>query len=279
MLVININLDRKFLRYKIEYMESFEEIKKILKEGNIVSLTGAGISEESGIPTFRGKGGIWEKFDPAIYANIPGLIGVLLFKPSRMRDFILAFYETIYKAKPNKAHYIISEMEKRGILNSVITQNVDNLHQRAGSKNVIELHGNMLKFNCMNCNKKFELDEGKLEELIHRLKRASRREIIRLIFPKCECGGRYRPDVVLFGESLPTDELSKAYTEIGKARTLLLIGTSGIVYPAASLPYYAKERGTTIIEINPTRTALSNISDYSILEKASIAMSEFLNLL
>jgi NAD-dependent deacetylase len=240
-------------------MNIIEKIKKILEKGNVIALTGAGISEESGISTFRGKGGIWEKFDTAIYANIPGLIGVLLFKPSRMRDFILEFYDTIYKAKPNKAHYILSEMEKSGILNSVITQNVDNLHQKAGSKNVIELHRNMLKFRCMNCNKKFELDEGKLEELIHRLKRASRREIIRLIFPKCECGGRYRVNVVLFGESLPTDELSKAYTEIGKARTLLLIGTSGIVYPAASLPYYAKERDVKIIEINLYHTALSHL--------------------
>lgn len=255
-------------------MNIIEKIKKILEKGNVIALTGAGISEESGIPTFRGKGGIWEKFDPAIYANIPGLIGVLLFKPSRMRAFILEFYDTIHKAKPNKAHYILVEMEKSGILNCVITQNVDNLHQKAGSKNVIELHGNMLKFRCMNCNKKFELDEGKLEELIHRLKSASRREIIRLIFPKCECGGRYRADVVLFGESLPQDEFTSTYMELDKANSLILIGTSGIVYPAASLPYYAKERDVKIIEINPYHTALSHLADYTILKKASEAMDQ-----
>lgn len=260
-------------------MDYIKDIRKIINKGNIVALTGAGVSEESGIPTFRGKGGIWEKYDPSIYASIPGLIGVFLFKPSKVRDFILEFYETIYKAKPNKAHYVLSEMEKNGILNSVITQNVDNLHQRAGSKKVIELHGNMLHFKCTNCCNKFELNEKKLEELINRLKRASRRDIIRLILPKCECGGRYRVDVVLFGEALPTNELSKAYTEIEKARTLLLIGTSGIVYPAASLPYYAKEHGATLIEINPTHSALSNITDYPILKKASIAMSEIFNLL
>ncbi len=263
----------------MEYMDSIKEIKKILKKGNIVAITGAGISEESGIPTFRGKGGIWEKYDPSIYANIPGLIGVFLFKPDRVRNFILEFYETIHNASPNNAHYALSLMEKSGILNSVITQNVDNLHQRAGSKNVIELHGNMLHFKCTNCSNKFELDEKKLEELINRLKRASRREILKLILPKCECGGRYRVDVVLFGESLPSDELSKAYMEIENARTLLLIGTSGIVYPAASLPYYAKDHGAILIEINPIHSALSDIADYSILKKASIAMSEILNLL
>jgi len=273
-----INLDHQFLRYKIGYMDSIKEIRKIINKGNIVALTGAGISEESGIPTFRGKGGIWEKYDPSIYANIPGLIGVFLFKPVRVRDFILEFYETIYNAKPNKAHYFLSEMEKSGILNSIITQNVDNLHQRAGSKNVIELHGNMLHFKCTSCSNKFELNEKKLEELINRLKRASRRQILKLILPKCECGGRYRVDVVLFGESLPSNELSKAYAEIEKARTLLLIGTSGIVYPAASLPYYAKEHGATLIEINPTQSALSNITDYSILKKASIAISEIFSL-
>ncbi len=253
-------------------MSNIEKIKEILEKGSVIAITGAGISEESGIPTFRGKGGIWEKFNPAIYANIPGLIGVFIFKPKRMKDFILEFYETIHNAKPNKAHYVLSEMEKMGILNCVITQNVDNLHQDAGSVNVIELHGNMLKFKCMNCKKKYVLGSEKLEELINRLKRASRVELIRLILPKCECGGRYRVDVVLFGESLPQDELAKAYEELLKAHSLLLIGTSGIVYPAASLPYFAYDKGVKIIEINPYHTALSHLANYTILDKATEAV-------
>lgn len=253
-------------------MSSFDKIREILEKGNVVALTGAGISEESGIPTFRGKEGIWEKFNPAIYANIPGLIGVFVFRPGRMRDFILEFYETIHNAKPNKAHFVLSEMEKREILNCVITQNVDNLHERAGSKNVVELHGNMIRFRCMKCKREYTLDEKGLKELVYNLKRASRFQIIKLILPRCNCGGRYRPDVVLFGEALPQDEFTKAYMEIERANSLLLIGTSGIVYPAASLPYYAKEKGITIIEINPSYTTLSRLADYTIFEKAAEAM-------
>lgn len=260
-------------------METIEAIRAILEKGNVVAMTGAGISQESGIPTFRGKGGIWERYNPAIYANVAGLFGVFLTKPYRMRDFILEFYETIHNAKPNKAHYILAEMEKRGILNSIITQNVDNLHQEAGSKNVIELHGNMLRFRCTKCMKENKFDEEGLEEFIYRLKRASRLQLIRLIFPKCDCGGRYRPDVVLFGESLPQDEFGRAYVEVGNANSLLLIGTSGIVYPAATLPFYAKEHGAIIIEINPSPTALSHIGDYTILEKASIALPKIFEFL
>ena len=251
-----------------------KEIRRIIDEGNVVAISGAGISEESGIPTFRGNNGIWKKYNPAIYANIPGLIGVFLFKSSRMRDFILEFYETIHNASPNEAHSVLARMENKGILNSVITQNVDNLHQEAGSKNVVELHGNMLRFRCMRCKKKYKLDEEGLQDLVCKLKKAARSQIIKLLLPRCKCGGRYRPDVVLFGESLPEDEFSKAYRELDKANSILLIGTSGIVYPAASLPFYAKQRKTPIIQINPSHTSFSSIADYTILEKASIALPQ-----
>jgi NAD-dependent deacetylase len=251
-----------------------EEIGKIVKKGNIVALTGAGISAESGVPTFRGKGGLWDEYSPSVYANIPGLIGVFLFRPSRLKQFILDVFETIIKARPNRAHYILAEMEAEGMLNSVITQNIDNLHQEADSKKVVELHGNIFRLRCGKCGKTTFMDKDEQKEFIERMKKASRSQLINLILPKCECGGRFRPDVVLFGESLRASELEKAYSEIERADTLLMIGTSGIVYPAASLPFHAKRNKATIIEINNKKTSLSGLADHIIRERATTGLGK-----
>ncbi|MDI6840541.1 MAG: NAD-dependent deacylase [bacterium] len=252
-------------------------IKDILLKGKIVALTGAGMSEESGISTFRGKGGIWERYNPAIYANIPGLSFTFIIRPHKVIDFIVDFYEPILNAEPNPGHLALAKLEENGALNSIITQNVDDLHTKAGNKVVIELHGNMFRFRCMRCSNKRKLDKKELTELLSKLeKNRNSRLAITKFFVPCKCGRRMRPDVVLFGESLPEAELKLAYKEIENCNTLLLVGTSGVVYPAAYLPAYAKERGKPIVEINPERTKFSEFADYFIAGKAGEVLPQIL---
>lgn len=260
------------------------QIKKNFKKGKVVSLTGAGISAESGIPTFRGKGGLWEKYDPEIFANTEGLISVLRNNPRSLANFITEFYSTLLSSQPNPAHLSLVELEKMGILSSIITQNIDNLHQESGSQNVIELHGNSFRIICMGCQKKACLNKERIKELLALIKKSwssyiSLLRIISRYFPKCKCGKRFRIDIVLFGELLPQDELSRAYKELDNCHTLLIIGSSLVVYPAAELPLYAKQRGARLIEINSQPSALSELCDYRIIGRASEIVPEVLNIL
>lgn len=264
--------------------ETRDHIKKNFKQGNIVCLTGSGISAESGIPTFRGKGGLWEKYDPEIYADTEGLISILRTHPEKLVDFVVDFYSVLLSSHPNPAHLALAVLEKEGILNSIITQNIDNLHQQAGSRNVIELHGNALRIRCMGCQGSVAFEKDRLKEMIELLKvnRHSRIKLLKILsryFPRCKCGARYRIDIVLFGEMLPEDELSGAYQELNKCSALLIIGTSLAVYPAASLPLYAKERGVKLIEINQEPSALSQFCNYKIIGKASEILPEILKIL
>jgi NAD-dependent deacetylase len=256
-------------------------IEKSFRGGNIVCLTGAGVSRESGIPTFRGKGGLWEKYDPQTYAYPKGLLSLLRDKPQDLADFIADFYTVLLQARPNPAHLTLAVLEKEGILRSVITQNIDNLHQQAGSRNVIELHGNAFRIICPGCRKRIILESQRLKEFTELIKvsRASRIQLLRILcryFPRCTCGLRYRIDVVLFGETLPEDALSQAYKELGSCNLLFVIGSSLVVYPAAGLPLYAKERGAKIIEINEEPSALSQFCDYRITGKASEILPQIL---
>jgi NAD-dependent deacetylase len=258
-----------------------KDIIRNFKQGNVVSLTGAGISSESGIPTFRGKGGLWEKYDPQIYANAEGLASLLKEEPWDLINFVVDFYSILLKAKPNPAHIALTVLEKEGMLTSVITQNIDNLHTYAGSRNIIELHGNAYRIRCAGCNKKITLERERTEEFIRLLKinRDSYFKILKILsryLPRCNCGSRFRLDIVLFGEELPRQEISRAYAQLNKCNLLLLIGTSLLVYPAANLPLYAKERGAKILEINSEPSALSGICDYQIVGKASIVLPKLL---
>ncbi len=248
--------------------DEYSSLREIIYRGSVIALTGAGISKESGIPTFRETGGIWDKYDISIYGNMFGLSNLLFFKPQRIKDFIFDVYGGIISAKPNPAHISLAKLENKGILSCIITQNIDNLHQEAGSKRVYELHGNLFVMRCMKCGKRQKKSKEELKSMLENLKSARRHEILNLILPRCECGGRRRPDVVMFGESLPQSEFENAHIEVKKCKTLLLIGTSGVIYPAASLPYTAKESGVTIIEITPEKTELSSLADYNILGKA-----------
>lgn len=219
-----------------------------------VALTGAGISEESGIPTFRDKGGLWEKYDPMVYASID----VFMKDPSKywsLRDLFIKNYDDY---KPNKAHYALKDLEEMGILRCVITQNIDGLHIKAGNKNVIEIHGSIREIFCLKCNKKYEppnIPDG--------------------IPPYCSCGGVLKPNTVLFGEELPPEAIMKAKHESMTCKIMLLIGTSAIVYPAASLPHLAQQNGALIVEINIER-AFPN-ADYYIEGKAGVVLPKIVD--
>ncbi|MHC1566799.1 MAG: SIR2 family NAD-dependent protein deacylase [Candidatus Syntropharchaeia archaeon] len=220
-------------------------IKKVAREivdaERIVALTGAGISVESGIAPFRGKGGLWEKYDPEEYAHI------VTFRKNPERSWIMLkeMLDVILAAKPNPAHKSLARLEEIGKLRCIITQNVDSLHQEAGSKDVIEFHGNNRWLVCMECRKKYRADKP-VEE----------------IPPRCECGGVLKPDAVFFGEPIPVDALYRSQEESEKCDVMLVIGTSGVVQPAASMPSIAKRSGARIVEINPEPTMITPIADY-----------------
>jgi len=225
-----------------------DSLIEILKESeSIVFFTGAGISSESGIPTFRGKEGLWNKFKPEELASFEAFIK----NPALVWDWYNYRKKIVQEAQPNPAHFTIAEMQNHFKDVTVVTQNVDNLHRRAGSKKLYELHGNIERNFCIDC-KKFYKDELDFSSGV----------------PKCECGGLIRPDVVWFGEYLPEDQFLGGEKAAINSDIFFVVGTSGIVYPAAGLIYTAKASGATIVEINIEETALSSIVNYSFFGKA-----------
>ena len=220
---------------------------------NCVVLTGAGISAESGIPTFRSRDGLWKKFDPMVYASVE----VFRRDPSKywqIRGDFIRNYDTY---RPNAAHRALVELEQMGIVRRVITQNIDGLHRKAGSRKVIEIHGSLREIICQQCGKTYlapDIPEGNP--------------------PHCECGGVLKPNTVLFGEQLPPEALEVAIRESSTCRVMLVIGTSAVVYPAAHLPVVAKQHGAKIVEINIERAFPD--ADHVVLEKAGTAMARIL---
>jgi NAD-dependent deacetylase len=222
----------------------------LARSTNAVALTGAGISVESGIPPFRGKGGLWERFDPMEYAHIDAFMK----NPAKVWDVLIKEMKGIMdNARPNDAHNGLAGLEKLGILKTIITQNVDGLHQMAGNTDVIEFHGNFAWQRCMECNNRCETRKIDIEQ----------------IPPRCECGGIYKPECIFFGEMIPPQCLQRSQIAASTCDTMLVIGTSAGVQPAASIPIIAKQAGAKIIEINLERTPLSKtISDYIIMGNA-----------
>ncbi|HKA52953.1 MAG TPA: NAD-dependent deacylase [Candidatus Binatia bacterium] len=219
-----------------------------------IALTGAGISAESGIPTFRDPGGLWDRYDPQEYATIEAFQR----NPGKVWRMMKDFTE-LKTALPNPGHFGLAQLEQLGLLHCVITQNVDNLHQAAGSREVIEFHGNMRQVVCMSCRKVLPLDEISLERLP----------------PYCGCGGVFKPAGVFFGEPIPPYALSRSQEEAQSCDLILVIGTSAVVYPAADIPRVAKEAGAQVIEINPERTDLTDwLADFIIQEKAGVAIPQ-----
>ncbi|RMF61468.1 MAG: NAD-dependent deacylase [Calditrichaeota bacterium] len=219
---------------------------------NVVVLTGAGMSAASGVPTFRGKDGLWNKFNPEELANINAFL--------RNPDLVWEWYSwrrnLIKNVNPNLGHYALVDMEQYFPEFAVITQNVDNLHQQAGSKSVIELHGNIMRNKCIDCGQYIS------EEDLLKLEEEAEKKV-----PHCpQCGGLIRPDVVWFGELLPQDAIEKARELSAAAEVFFSVGTSSQVEPAASLPYLAKGNGAYLVEINPEATPLSSVADECLRE-------------
>jgi len=234
-----------------------EFLDVIKKANNVLFFTGAGISAESGIPTFRGENGLWKKFRPEELANFDAFM--------RNPDLVWEWYqyrrEIVRKAVPNAAHLAIAEFEKLYNDVTVVTQNVDNLHNRAGSSNVLELHGNIEKNYCVDCGKRYDFVEFPPNKKV----------------PVCEnCGGIVRPDVVWFGEMLPLKIFAEAERKAAQADICFVVGTSAIVYPAVGIAYRAKEFGAYLVEINLARTEFSAEADETFLGKAGEILPEIL---
>ena len=217
----------------------------------VVALTGAGVSVESGIRPFRGPGGLWtERGEPPMDGYARLLADPKAYWENRLRPRRRGgFGRSLTDARPNPGHHALAEMEEMGLLKVLITQNVDDLHNRAGSLNVLEIHGNRTKLRCLSCNARFPRDGFDLSELP----------------PRCpECGGFVKGDTVMFGEPIPTDVLNGCFEESERSDCMLVAGTSAVVTPAASLPLLVKRRGGTLIEVNPMETELSYLCDVCI---------------
>ncbi len=220
-------------------------IQKIKTANRIAVLTGAGISAESGVPTFRGKDGLWKKFRPEELATYEAFMR----NPNLVWEWYNYRRKIISEVNPNPGHFALASMERLVPEFFLITQNVDGLHQRAGSLNVLELHGNIMRSRCVKCGKKS--CTVNIEE---------KGEI-----PRCECGGLMGPDVVWFGEMLPQDVLRNAFNAAEKCDIFFSIGTSTVVQPAASLPMVAKRTGAFVVEINVEPTVISENVDETLI--------------
>ncbi|MFN3873495.1 MAG: SIR2 family NAD-dependent protein deacylase [Ignavibacterium sp.] len=231
-------------------------LNKLAVSEKIVFFTGAGISAESGIPTFRGKDGIWNKLKPEELANF----NAFMRNPQMVWEWYNHRKKIIHESKPNAGHIAIAEFEKYFDDVTVVTQNIDNLHRRAGSSKIYELHGNIERNYCIKChtfyNEDLDFSEG---------------------VPKCKCGGLIRPDVVWFGEFLPADQLEASEKAAINSDIFFVVGTSAVVYPAAGLVYTAKRSGSYIVEVNIEETEVSSIADISFFGEAGKVLPEILD--
>ncbi len=240
----------------------YKKAAEIIKSSSrCIAFTGAGISVESGIPPFRGKGGLWNKYDASTFD--------INYFNTHTRESWQAikeiFYDLFGKVKPNKAHFALAEMEKLGILKGIITQNVDNLHFDAGSSIVHEFHGNLKRAICLKCKRYESFSNMDFNAPV----------------PLCnKCKGVLKPDVVFFGEPIPEKVSKLSFAEAETADCFILIGTTGEVAPANMIPGIAREKRAAVIEINPAKSAYTDsITDIFIKEKAAIAMTKLLKLI
>ncbi len=227
----------------------------------VVIFTGAGVSTESGIPDFRSPGGLWTRFDPDDFT----IDKYLRSRETRRKMWkILLEGGLMANAQPNAAHLAIAELEKMGKLSSIITQNIDNLHQKAGNDPacVHELHGNMEWMICLDCAARYPVD-------------SLMKEIQPVGVPECaKCGGILKPDIIFFGEALPMKALRLATEESNQCDLFVIIGSSLVVYPAAYMPMYAKRAGAEIVIINLAPTEQDNIADVIINHSAGETMTK-----
>ncbi|MFW9985786.1 MAG: NAD-dependent deacetylase [Candidatus Odinarchaeota archaeon] len=235
-----------------------QSVEIIQNTDHLIALTGAGISKESNVPTFRGKDGLWRQY------NAMDLATPQAFKqnPTLVWDWYSWRQNLISKCHPNPAHLTLAKWEEQGILKAIITQNVDGLHRTAGSTNILEVHGNIWMIKCTKCTHKSQLSSPVTS------------------IPHCpECGAQLRPDVVWFGESLPQQVMGQVLKEIELADTIIVIGTSALVQPSASFPLLMKQKGGHVIEVNIEATSLTPIANVHLQGKAGVLLPQIDQLL
>lgn len=228
-----------------------EAARLIVRSCYVVALVGAGLSVESGVPTFRGPGGMWTKYGE------PDMRGYERFleDPSKWWEERISrastykeLVEALDEAVPNDGHFALRELEEAGYLKHIITQNIDNLHQTAGSVAITEIHGNRTKLRCINCNRRWDLDGFPMNELPPRC-------------PEELCRGIVKGDTVMFGEPIPRDALDECIKQTSMCDCMLLVGASAVVYPAAGFPEDVKRTGGALIEVNLNETPLTEMCD------------------
>lgn len=219
----------------------------------VCALTGAGVSAESGIPTFRGADGTWAKYDLRSLATPEGFRA----DPRLVWEWYRLRQREISKASPNPAHLVLADMESSLPSFTLVTQNIDGMHRRAGNRRTIELHGSIWRMRCTRDGTVTDLDCPVVD-----------------IPPMCACGSIMRPDVVWFGEPLPQAEVALASEAAGNCEVMLVVGTSAVVYPAAALPVIAKNSGALVLEVNTEPTDVAMYSDATILGSAGTVLPE-----
>ena len=231
----------------------------IVNAKRVTGFTGAGISVESGIPPFRGEDGLWSKYNPDIL-----LLDNYMHNTREVwRVIKKLFFDFFGDAKPNKAHEVMAWMEQNNLMADIITQNIDNLHQKAGSSNVHEFHGNSRQFECTKCSKIIPRDHIKLTEEP----------------PKCpSCSGLLKPDFIFFGEPIPSEAYNASVYDAQQSDVFLVVGTTGNVFPASQVPFLAKENNAKIIEINPEESMFTHqITDIFLQGKATEVSAKLKN--
>ncbi len=235
----------------------FSKAANLLKSANrVTAFTGAGISVESGIPPFRGETGLWHKYDP-IFLDINYF---MTHPQDSWRLIKKIFYDFFGQASPNAAHYALAKMENSGVLQAIITQNIDNLHQKAGSQIVHEFHGTSKILRCITCNRSYPVSEINLDPLP----------------PKCPyCKGLLKPDFIFFGEAIPEPACTNSFNEAAQSDVFILVGTTGEIMPASTIPFLAHDRGKKIIEVNIEKSNFTNqITDIFLQGKATTVLSK-----
>jgi NAD-dependent deacetylase len=249
--------------------ELIQKVTDLIRQSKkVIVFTGAGVSTESGIPDFRSPGGVWQKYNPEDFYYQKFISS----EESREKYWQMSweFYEPLKNAQPNAVHRAVAELEKMGKLDCVITQNIDNLHQRAGCspQKVIELHGTAVSVSCLSCRKKYPREE--IQSWLLRGVKA----------PRCDaCGGILKPDTVSFGQSMPVKETEEAFHRARNCDLFIVIGSSLVVQPAATVPLEAKESGAKLIIINRDPTHHDSYADVVIHGSAGEVMSRVLEYL